>query len=216
MFTAERLFRERKKVYFWTFTFKHTPYSDDAAMEDWDTFHLRLLHYFPDIQGLRVSELHRSHGIHFHCLLDRRVPVDRMIKIWRGSGRLTGHNRYLDFGRWSVSVCSQETAAYLAKYLSKEYRDRFSFGHRRRWGAIGGYRCTRVKDVECISDASKNRELIFGTARVRFATMIMIRHYSNLWGHLRHWPDGCRALVRKQSGPHGQEWMRVRAEREPF
>jgi len=216
LFTCERLFSERPKVYFWTFTFKNVPYCDTAAMEDWDTFAKRLLKHFPDVQGVRVSELHKSHGIHFHVLLDRRIPVDRMIKMWRGSGKLTGHNRYLDFGRWSVSVCSLETAGYLAKYLTKSYADRFSFGHRRRWGCVGGYKPTRVRDLEIVNDATKNRDLLFGGKKCTWVQMIIIRHYSALWGHLRFWPSQYRAAVDSRYQSYGSLLMRNRAKFEPF
>ena len=62
-------------------TFKSVPLDDDAAMEDWHIFSSRLCWHYPELQGVRVTELHRSHGIHFHFFVNIRVPIDHMRKI---------------------------------------------------------------------------------------------------------------------------------------
>jgi len=215
-FSAEKLFREYGCIYFWTFTFIDVPINDDYAMEEWHLLHLRLRTHFPGIKGLRVCELHRSHGIHFHVLLNRRIAIERMKLLFGGSGNLIGHNRYLDFGRVSVKKCDKSTIGYLCKYLTKAYRDSNNFGRRRRWGTIGGFKPVRVRDIIYDTPATRNRELIFGTAKCRFATFIMIQHYSHLWGALEHWPAEYRALVEKQTGPQNTDWMKHRRANEPF
>src|ERR1022692_4772946 len=115
-FSVEKLARQSEKLYFWTLTFKSVPIDDLHAMEDWNLLHNRLMWYFRGIQGLRVAELHKSHGIHFHLIVNRRIPLDRMRKVCHGTGHIIGNNRYLDFGRMSVSKCNADVSKYLSKY----------------------------------------------------------------------------------------------------
>lgn len=215
-FSAEKLFKESKSVYFWTFTFISVPLDDEYAMEDWAVFHRRLKNNFPKIKGLRVCELHRSHGIHFHALVNQRLSIKRMKQIFRGTWNLTGHNRYLDFGRVSVTKCNKDTIAYMAKYLTKQYRRHYSFGHRRRWGTIGGFKAVRTRDIVYDTPELRNREEIFGTAKCSYSTLMMIKHYTTLWGKVDEWPLGHQALVRNQRMANGGEWMKHRRAFEPF
>lgn len=196
--SVERLFEQSEKVYFWTFTFITTPYNDEWAMKQWNVFHVRLRYHFPDIKGLRVCELHRSHGIHFHALLNMRVPIRVMQKIWHGTGFLTGRNHYLDFGRVSVDEADIGSASYLTKYMTKQYREDNYFGRRRRWGSIGGFEQNRKNDIEVISQATENRKLLFNSCRCTYAQLMMIQHYTNLWGCVTEWPVECRSLVLRQ------------------
>jgi len=197
--SAERLFDEWPKIYFWTFTFIHTPYCDDEAMYMWATFMRRLNKKFPYLQGLRVCELHRSHGIHFHAFFSERVPIRVMQKIWHGTGDLVGQNHYLDFGRVSVATCDKQTIGYMTKYMTKQYREDNYFGRRRRWGTIGGFEANRVNDIEVISEATRNREALFGKSRCCYSQLVMIQHYSNLWGCVTEWPIEHRMLVLRQT-----------------
>lgn len=212
LFSCDRLFKQHEKVYFWTVTFKSVPLDDNYAMEDWDAFRKRIHWHFPSIKGLRVCELHRSHGIHFHFLINLRIPVRRMKRIARGSGRLVGRDRYLDFGRMWAVKCDKGTAEYLAKYLTKSYREDNQFGRRRRWGTIGNFKQTRCRDIEFDTEALRNRERLFGCAQCGFMEIIMIQHYTNLWGHVQQWPIQYKALVLRQNG----RWMKERYLKEPF
>jgi len=187
-FSAERLAEQSKNLYFWTFTFKSVPLDDNAAMEDWDTLRTRLVNTFPWMQGLRVCELHRSHGIHFHTLVNGRIPIRRVFKIIYGSGHLTGRNRYLDFGRMRVTKCDYGTTMYMSKYLSKQYRKDYSFGGRRRWGSIGGFEQTKCADIIYDTPFQRNKPLLFGKDQIDYTTMLMMAHYTELWGDLEHWP----------------------------
>jgi hypothetical protein len=204
LWSAERLFQMSKEVYFWTWTFINVPSSDDAAMEDFDCANTRLQHHFPNMRGLRVCELHRSHGIHFHLLLNIRIPIRRLKEILWGSYMLNRKPRYLDFGRMSVTRCDMETAGYMAKYMTKEYRQSHWFGRRRRWGAMGGYEANKVNDVEFVTDSLRNRKELFGGKRCTYGEIIMIQHYTNLWGQLGDWPSEYKALVLRQSN----NWMK--------
>jgi len=67
--SALRLFKTYGKVYLWTFTFVNTPASDWAANDQWKTFHMRLKRAFPNMRGLRVTELHRRHGFHYPWII---------------------------------------------------------------------------------------------------------------------------------------------------
>lgn len=215
--TAEKLFKQNPHLYFWTLTFKSVPYSDEAAMEDWNILSKRLQHHVMGIQGVRVAELHRSHGIHFHLIINKRIAIRRMKRIAYGCGRLIGRDRYTDFGIMSVSKCDRNTISYLCKYLTKEYRSDNHFGGRRRWGTIGGLRPVRVRDIEVISESQRNRKRMFGAlTQVSYPTMIMIQHYTNLWGHYTKWPEEHRALVWRQSTKSGGEWMKEKHNRTPF
>jgi len=212
LFSCDRFFAKHKKVYFWTVTFKSVPINDEAAMEEWQLLRRRLHWIFPKVEGLRVCELHRSHGIHFHFLINIRIPVRRMKRIAHGSGRLVGRNCYLDFGRMWAVTCDKGTANYLSKYLTKSYRQNNEFGGRRRWGTIGGFKQTKCKDIEIVTEALKNRRRIFGHAQCGFGEIVMIQHYTNIFGHLNHWPEKYLALVRRQN----LSWLKERYNIEPF
>jgi len=187
-FTCERLAREYRKLYFWTFTFKSVPLNDEEAMEEWNMLNRRLQYHFEWIRGVRVCELHKSHGIHFHAIVNGRIPIRRLQEIIVGRRHLTGHNRYLDFGRMSVTRCDTGTIGYMAKYLCKQYRADNNFGHRRRWGTIGGFNPCRCIDVEYVSPWHKNKYHAFGRARIDYATCLMLSHYTTLWGAWHDWP----------------------------
>jgi hypothetical protein len=204
-FTAERLAKESPALFFWTFTFKNVPATDEHAMEDWAALMRRVEHHFPECQGVRVCELHRSHGIHFHCIVNVRLPIRKLQELMRGSGLLTGRNRYLDFGRMSVTKCDANTIDYLAKYLTKQYRRAHDFARRRRWGCIGGFKPTRCRDIEYDTIANRNRKSMFGAVKVPFDVMLMIGTYSDLWGEFADWPAKYKAAVWKNSRVN---WMK--------
>lgn len=187
-FSAERLAQQCQELYFWTFTFKQVPLDDETGMQDWVALHNRMKHHFPWMQGLRVVELHRSHGIHFHALINGRIPIRRLFRMIYGSGHLVGYNRKLDFGRMTVDRCDLQTISYMAKYLSKQYKKEHNFSGRRRWGTIGGFAATRCRDIEYDSPTHRNRVLAFGDAKVDYASFLMLSHYSLLWGEYADWP----------------------------
>lgn len=195
IWTAERLADESPKIYFWTLTFKEVPIDDETAMQEWAMLVRRLEHHFPSLQGVRVCELHRSHGIHFHAIVNERLPIRQVFAISEGSGRINGRNRYLDFGRMSADECDKNAIGYLAKYLTKQYRADNNFGQRRRWGCIGGFKPTRCRDVVFETDATRNRERLYGKAQCSFVALKMIQHCTNIWGLVDDWPLPYRVLV---------------------
>jgi len=219
-FSCEELFRQFENIYFWTFTFKSVPLDDSYAMEDWHVLVSRLVHYFPQMVGIRCTELHRSHGIHFHCFVNCRIPIDLMQKIIHGTGNIVGHNRYLDFGRLSVKKCdkSPESVAYLACYLTKQYREDNWFGKRRRWGAMGGFNVTRCRDIVYESTATRNRTEIFGDMQCSYTALMMVTRFSNLWGPVKDWPQSDVGLVMAQPLANGGSFVKhLRGEeQDPF
>ena len=56
-------------MYLWTFTFREVPESDDWALDQWVAACKKGARDFRGIHGLRVIELHKLHGIHFHLFL---------------------------------------------------------------------------------------------------------------------------------------------------
>jgi len=217
-FSCEKLFREWDKVYFWTFTFIAVPWHDDLAMEEWNMLNRRLHNNYWDLKGVRVVEMHRSHGIHFHCFVNKRLPVDEVRKIIEGNGRLFGHNCRLNFGRIDVEKCdkSPESIAYLSLYLSKQYRSDNWFGRRRRWGAMGGFRTSRCCDIEYDSVAIRNRREIFRNAQCSYTGLMMCTHFSNLWGAVKYWPIQDLTLVMAQPTATGSSLIKHRMANEPF
>lgn len=93
--------------------------------------------------GLRVTELHKEHGVHYHFLCNQRLAVD----VIRGVGRKFG------VGRIQVCKCRMNEpdrmGQYLADYL-KPGRDKVfgkGGGRARLWAKFGEVEHTRVSDI---------------------------------------------------------------------
>lgn len=162
--------------------------------------HIRLRKHFPSLIGVRVCELHRSHGVHFHALFSERVPVDRIRELMVGSGRVHGRNRCLDFGRLSVDKCDIKTALYLSKYMSKNYVRTHWFGRRRRWGTVGGcregWRATRCKDMVYETAFHRSMRKVAYGIKIPFGLVVLVSHYAAVWGDYRYWPGDIRRAVK--------------------
>lgn len=178
-FTVEKLFRYNPQVYFWTLTFRHTPRDDTWAMYMFNKYMANLTRKLePLVVGVRVSELHKEHGIHFHLLLNRRIPMERMKRVGWQYG----------FGRMGVTQADPQSGLYLAKYLTKQYRIENDFGGRRRWGTIGGFPASRCRDIEYDTDCTRNHAAMFGREQVDTWTAMLARNYSDVWGECWQWP----------------------------
>ena len=95
-----------------------------------------------DFSGVRVAELHKTHGVHFHALMNRRLDV-RLV-------RRVGHCHGI--GRIHVCVADQNgdaAAKYLSKYLSKQRSGPLCESGRRarRWASFGPIKGTRICDL---------------------------------------------------------------------
>lgn len=160
-------------LYFWTVTFY-------TLHPDWECFGMfrRFLDHLQKVLpgnwgGVRVAELHKEHGVHFHLVVTERLAADFVRRVGRCHG----------IGRVHVEVVKDKRGAedYLAKYLTKQFAAPkttptrkvtahvFSFGfahvfsmvaenevrqrNARRWASFGKTkRRTRVKDMENASD----------------------------------------------------------------
>jgi len=185
-----RKLREHNKVlYFWTFTFVEAQ-SDVWAMYMWKVF-LQWLARWTDGQakGVRVLELHREHGIHFHFIINRRISVDVVRRVAARWG----------FGWVDVRVCWDIPAAYLSKYLSKDYRRMYPCGMR-RWACIGGFRGSKVRDLKLESRGDWNRQELFGDRRVHIAGIQMVYMLTDFLGPVSRWSDKWREVCRVAAG----------------
>lgn len=125
----------RQQLYLWTFTFREL-LAVKETRKCWNHLLTLLLRTWPDLQGLRVFELHEEHGLHVHLVTNQFIDVNRARELATQAG----------WGRIHVTRMASEHAGYLAKYLSKERPECL---HRwRLWAGFGkGWEWTKVKDV---------------------------------------------------------------------
>jgi hypothetical protein len=189
LFSCDRLFAESEHVYFWTFTFRQVPRSDEWALWQWNAFMTVFKRHFPLHRGVRVIELHKSHGAHFHALINARIPIDRLQRMAYPMG----------FGVMWVEQCDSGTANYLAKYLTKSYREENHFAKgRRRWGAIGGFKVVRCRDVSYETDYTRSRTALYNTKQISFGMTLCLQSWTRLWGEYKHWPDDIKSQWKEQ------------------
>jgi len=186
--SVDRLFSLRKKVYFWTFTFKQV-YHEWEYPTLWHSFirGMELAHgtgrQGACIRGLRVLEPHERHGLHYHMLTNKRLSVHIVRRVGRRFG----------MGRVHVEECDRGTGYYLAKYLGKNQK---AFCTRRRsWGSVGGFMQCKVKDVEVDSAFSRNMKGLFNGHQVDFKTTSFVLALSRIHGDLALWPKGLEGIV---------------------
>ena len=125
----------KQKLFLWTFTFKEV-LAVKETRKHWNHLLTLLQREWPNLQGLRVFELHEEHGLHVHLVTNRFIDVNRARELAGQAG----------WGRIHVTRMPSEHAAYLAKYLSKE-RPECLFRWR-LWAGFGKtWEWTKVKDV---------------------------------------------------------------------
>jgi len=128
---------KRGKLRLWTFTLPCV-LPIDLACKRWSDL-CRDLVKECNFTGVRVFELHETHGLHVHVVTCEYYPVARFREIARRNG----------WGRIHVCRCNAEPY-YIAKYVSKGKREG-AFDGRRLWAAFGCFAkgvSTRVMDVE--------------------------------------------------------------------
>jgi len=135
----------------WTFTFKEA-LDVKKTRKKWNHLLTLLVKTFTGLCGLRVFELHESHGLHVHLVTNRFLDVNQARKLATQAG----------WGRVHVMRIPLERAGYLAKYLSKERPE--CLKRWRLWAGFGDWDWTRVKDV--ISDSRFSR--IYRAAKEAF------------------------------------------------
>lgn len=160
--TCREIFQS-PNVYFWTFTFiaKQPVW---IATRSWVDAQRALFQLGCRFRGVKVAEMHRAHGLHFHLLIDRRLPVALIRRVFSRYG----------FGRIEVEkVRNKEAAArYLVKYL-RPGQEPLPVRGMRRWSRIGGIG-EKVSDMVCMSEvaiatrsACKEREEVLGRKLTR-------------------------------------------------
>jgi hypothetical protein len=122
------------RLFMWTFTFKELLGVKDTRKR-WNRLLTAIKRTWPELQGIRVFEMHKRHGLHVHMVTNRWIYVN----VARELAFLAG------WGRIHVMRVPPERASYLAKYLSKE-RPECLKGWR-LWAGFGDWDWTKVKDV---------------------------------------------------------------------
>lgn len=88
------------------------------------------------LQGIRVFELHKEHGLHVHLVTNQFIDVNRARVLAEKAG----------WGRIHVKRIPPERVTYLAKYLSKRRPE--CLKRWRLWAGFGeGWERTKVRDV---------------------------------------------------------------------
>jgi hypothetical protein len=125
----------KQQLYLWTFTFAELLSVKDTRKR-WNHLLTLLLRNWPSLQGLRVFELHKEHGLHVHLVTNQFIDVTRA----RGLAEQAG------WGRIHVCRMPSEHVGYLAKYLSKDRPECLT--RWRLWAGFGKeWEPTKVKDV---------------------------------------------------------------------
>ncbi len=133
LFASQTLGKQR--LYLWTFTFKELLAVKETRTR-WNHLLTLLLREWPNLQGLRVFELHQEHGLHVHLVTNQFIDVNRARELATQAG----------WGRIHVTPMPGEHAGYIAKYLSKERPE--CLYRWRLWAGFGqGWEWTKVKDV---------------------------------------------------------------------
>ncbi|WP_217469385.1 hypothetical protein, partial [Staphylococcus aureus] len=124
----------------WTFTFEqvhcawHYPRIWNKFCIDWRTV------VPEDCGGVRVVQMHKRHGFHYHCLITHYIDARRMWRLCRKHG----------MGMIDVQLVRDpvESKNYLSRYLTDENREQNKFPIRlRRWGGLFSYPCVNVADL---------------------------------------------------------------------
>lgn len=142
--SAQALRNTTGKLYLWTFTFEKV-YPAWHYQDLWHRFQKDLQHCGTSMfYGLRVVQMHESHGFHYHCLFNEYVDARRVWRIARKHGM--GH---IDVKK----VKSGDGAInYVMRYLTSDAQP---FPIRlRRWGGMFGFPCQSVNDLRFVHPAS--------------------------------------------------------------
>ncbi len=132
LFATQTLAKE--SLFMWTFTFKDVLDIKDTRKK-WNYLLTLLKRKWPNLCGLRVFELHKTHGLHVHLVTNRWLDVNEARNLAAKAG----------WGRIHVVRIAADRAAYLGKYLTKDRPE--CFRHWRLWAGFGGWEWTKVKDV---------------------------------------------------------------------
>lgn len=190
--SVETLFEASKKsgdhVFMWTFTFRECLSVQDA-FKAWNQFSKNLWKYGihpktkeQTIVGLRVAEMHPGgHGVHFHVLINRRIPIQAVRRWAEMAGMFWIH----------VTRCYHgHLGKYLGKYLGKQDRVPCLKG-RRLWQGFGQWGQTKCKDIvvdsEFCTAFQKRRQMLLAAQEIARLQGAAYRMESNL--ETMHWSE---------------------------
>jgi len=145
-----------KRLYFWTFTFPK-PLPDWWAGGAFSATWQRVQRKLGGSAGIRVFELHKSHGIHIHMVINRRYPVTEVRRIFKIAG----------FGRIHVEMVQtqdiERVAFYLGKYMTKVSQPMFGVRRVAVWGMSAGKQRSQI----CNSRASTLCRILWSSHKRR-------------------------------------------------
>ena len=173
------LFASSPSCYFWTFTFAETQ-PIWRATPAWSSLQRQLFDWFGRFQGVRVAEMHKDHGLHFHVVINVRLPVAVVRRLAARYG----------FGRIEVqTVRSQKgTTRYLVEYLAKG--ESLPCRGMRRWTRLGGIG-EPVKNFVCQSDLAKEiRSVLSEGERCIGRKFTRAERFLTVKGIRRAWDSG--------------------------
>jgi len=186
----------KETLFLWTFTFREV-LDIKATRKRWNHLLTLLKQRWPKLCGLRVFELHESHGLHVHLLTNSWIDVN--------AARILAHQA--GWGRIHVTRMPAEHAGYVGKYLSKERPP--CFKHWRLWAGFGAWDFTRAKDVFYDSPFSRIyqacKEWLGWEGKRGFFERMKLVAFLEMRSVCEGWEDG--------SGPNGKPfWMCCREE----
>jgi len=176
LFSAQKLISQSPRATFFTFTFVKYHNVDDAH-KAWNSIQAECRRKFRNWRGIRVTEVHPGgHGIHFHCLFAGYIPLHPLKSVASRFG----------FGDIKPLEVGPGTPHYLAKYLRKPQP---MLGRRRKWGMIGGFKGSRVRDIEVKSLLAENCRAVRAKLGVWGRQLfLMVASYTSKFGHVTEWP----------------------------
>ena len=171
----------KESLYMWTFTFAEVLNVKDTRKR-WNHLLTLLKQKWPQLCGLRVFELHESHGLHVHLVTNRWLDVNAARELAKQAG----------WGRIHVMRIPNERAGYLAKYLSKDRPPCFKGW--RLWAGFGEWDWTRVKDLICDSAFSRIyracKEWLSWTGKRGFFDRMRFVGFLEMRSAAEDWKDG--------------------------
>lgn len=185
LFSSERL--GQQGLFMWTFTFKEA-LDVKATRAKWNHLLTLLRRTWPELAGLRVFEMHKSHGLHVHLVTNRFIDVNVALSLAKKAG----------WGRIHVQKIPVERAGYLAKYLSKKRPE--CLKRWRLWAGFGAWEWTKVRDVVFDSPFSRIykacREWLGWTGNRNFFQRMMLVQILERRSIQEGWRDGFGSFER--------------------
>ena len=123
-----------QSLFMWTFTFKEVLAVKETRAK-WNYLLTLMRRRWPKLQGLRVFEMHKEHGLHVHLVTNQFIDVNIARVLAEKAG----------WGRIHVMQIPTDRAGYLGKYLSKERPE--CLKRWRLWAGFGNWDWTKVKDL---------------------------------------------------------------------